>query len=155
MADPTYNDALFREMFPEFKDKTEYPESLIEAYYDMATLFIMGGSCPWSALSGKRLAAALNMLTAHLLVLGRQRDPDSGGESATGMQGGFITSATVGEVSVAALAPPAKDGWEWWLAGTPYGQELWALLKLLAVGGFALGGLPEREGFRKVGGVFW
>jgi hypothetical protein len=96
-------------------------------------------------------------LTAHLLALGTMQTAGAGGQgqSAGGVQGGFITSATVGEVSVAKLAPPATNGWQWWLASTPYGQALWALLSVKAVGGFAIGGLPEREGFRKVGGVFF
>ncbi|WGN90780.1 head completion protein [Burkholderia phage vB_BglM_WTB] len=153
MANPTYDDAAFRAQFPEFADDTAYPPSLIMGYFNTATLFIQGSQWQCAALSGGRLAAALNMLTAHLMTLARQRDPSQQDGNADD-QGGYTTSATIGEVSVAKLAPPAKDGWEFWLAQTPYGQMLWGLLQLLAVGGFSLGGLPERNAFRKVGGLF-
>lgn len=149
-----YDDALFRTQFPEFADPIKYPPGQIEAYWDMATLFICAADCPYNTLSGKRLQSALNMLTAHLLVLGDQAK-GKGGSVPGSKQGGFTTSATVGEVSVAKLAPPATDGWEWWLASTRYGQMLWALLSMLAVGGLSVGGLPERDAFRKTYGVFW
>lgn len=148
-----YDDTLFRAQFPEFADPVQYPAAMIDAYWDMATMFISDVECYWSMLKGKRLATALNMMTAHLMTLGRNAK-GGGGKAPGSKQGGFTTSATVGEVSVAKLAPPAIDGWEWWLASTTYGQMLWALLQLLAVGGFSVGGLPESEAFRRVGGVF-
>ncbi|QOV06233.1 head-to-tail connector complex protein [Burkholderia phage Maja] len=153
MAAPAYNDDLFRKMFPEFADPAKYPANVIEVFYETAQLFITGSTSPCAALSGKQLVGALNMLTAHLMSLSKQRTQTALG--ATNDQGGYTLSATIGEVSVSKMAPPARDGWEFWLAQTPYGQELWALLKMLSVGGFAIGGLPERDGFRKVGGVFW
>lgn len=148
-----YNDEIFRAQFPEFADTTKYPAAQISAYWSMASLFISSDDCPYNSLSGDRLVAALNMLTAHLLMLGIQARTASG--TVSGKSGGFTTSASVGEVSVAKLAPPVSDGWQFWLAGTPYGQMLWALLSMLSVGGFSVGGLPEREAYRKVGGVFW
>jgi hypothetical protein len=147
-----FNAALFREQFPAFADPAKYPDAQIEAYWDMATMFISAEDSPYRTLDGKRLATALNMLTAHLLFLGTNK---SGGATGSSSKGGFTTSATVGEVSVSKLAPPASDGWQWWLAGSDYGQMLWALLSVLSVGGLSVGGLPEREAFRKVGGVFW
>lgn len=151
-----YDDALFRAQFPEFADAVAYPPFLIEAYWDLASSFIDTTDSPCRILTGKALVAAMNMLAAHLLILGIRAGagPSPGGTPGS-EQGGFETSATVGDVSVAKLAPPAKDGWQWWLASTPYGQMLWAMLGVLAVGGLSIGGLPEREGFRKVGGVFW
>lgn len=149
-----YDESLFRAQFPEFGDATKFPSVQIEAYWDMAGLFIANDECPYNTLKGKVLATVLNMLTAHLLTLGRQA-VGIGGAAPGANQGGFTTSATIGEVTVAKLAPPASDGWEWWLASTPYGQMLWALLQLKAVGGFSVGGLDERGSIRKAGGVFW
>jgi len=151
-----YDDASFRLMFPAYADPVKYPTATIAAYWNMATLFISATDCPYNTLSGETLQAALNMLCAHLLFLAGQAATATGASSAaTTKMGGFTTSASVGEVSVAKLAPPATNAWQWWLAGSPGGQMLWALLSLLAVGGFTVGGLPEREGFRKAGGVFW
>jgi hypothetical protein len=47
-----------------------------------------------------------------------------------------------------------KDGLEYYLSGSVYGQMLWAMLNVASAGGVYLGGLPERRAYRKVGGVF-
>jgi Protein of unknown function (DUF4054) len=148
---PTYNDAAFRAQFPEFANTTSYQEALISIYFDLAMQFISTTGSPCSALRGTQLQVALNYMTAHLLALGKQAASALPGS----VQGGFDTSATIGEISVSKLAPPVKDAWDWWLFQTPYGQALMALLSTLAVGGLSVGGLSEREGFRKIGGVFF
>ncbi|QQO38565.1 hypothetical protein [Pseudomonas phage TH15] len=152
-----FDEHKFRTLFPEFADQAAYPDVRLQMYFDIACEFISDRDSPYRILNGKALEACLYLLTAHLLSLSTMQVQGAagGGVTAGGTQGGFITSATVGEVSVAKLAPPAKNGWQWWLSGTPYGQELWALLSVKAVGGFYIGGLPERQGFRKVGGTFW
>jgi hypothetical protein len=149
----TYDDSAFRAQFPEFADVTKYPAAQIGGYWSMASMFISATESPYVGLSGGQLVAALNMLTAHLLTLGLAATTGSGG--LAGKTGGMTVSASVGEVSIAKLAPPVENGWQWWLASTPYGQMLWAMLSLLSAGGFSVGGLPEREGFRKVYGVFF
>ena len=88
------------------------------------------------------------LLAAHFIAL------DNGAVNGS-TQFGTATNASVGSVSVGMATPPVKTAWQAWLAGTPYGQQLWAWLALKAAGAWAVGGLPEREGFRKVGGVFW
>lgn len=67
----------------------------------------------------------------------------------------MVNSATEGSVSVGMTPPPAKNMWQWWLATTPYGVQLMALLQSLTVGGFIVGGAPELGAFRRVGGVFY
>lgn len=151
-----YDDQFFRQQLIAFKDPAVYPEAILEAYWDMAREFIAVKDSPCYILNGKSLVMAVNYLAAHLYVIGAQSlDGADDGSGGGNEQGGFSTSASVGEVSVAKLAPPAKDGWQFWLASTPYGTALWALLGLKAVGGMSVGGLPERDGFRKVGGIFW
>lgn len=149
--------ATFRAAFPAFASETRYPDAAITIYWDLASSFITNSDSPYTILSGTQLQTAMNLLTAHLLtIFTTSSKPVAGGAANTGgSMGGFTQSATIGEVSISKLAPPAKDGWEWWLAGSTYGQALWALLGVLAVGGTDFGGLPERQGFRKVGGVFW
>jgi hypothetical protein len=51
-------------------------------------------------------------------------------------------------------APPAANAWQYWLNTSPYGMQLLALLQAKGVGGLYVGGLPERDAFRKVYGVF-
>lgn len=159
MATQPLNIPEFRKLFPQFADPAQYPDATIQAVYNVAGSFIDDRDSPCRVLHGKQLALAMQYLTAHLLAT--QIPPANGsstpGGGGTGEMGesGFITSATIGDISVSKLAPPAKDGWEFWLAGSPYGVALWALLGILAVGGLSVGGLPEREGFRKWNGVFW
>lgn len=150
---PTYNDATFRAQFPEFTDPVKYPQATFQVYFGMAQLFIQADGNPFAILNGDALQLALNYLTAQLYTLGQNAAATAANPGAD--QGGFETSSTIGEISVAKLPPPAKDMWQWWLAQTPYGQALQALLSVLAVGGLYVGGLPEREGFRKIGGVFF
>lgn len=150
--------AKFRKQFPQFADQVAYPDEMIEMYWETAQVWIANDECPYNVLNGKTLQLALNYMTAHLLAMfavsAEEPEPGEGGsEVSTG--GGFVSSATVGEVSVTKMTPPAKDGWEWWLEQSPYGAALLAFLQQMAVGGIYVGGLPERVAFRKVGGVFW
>lgn len=155
-AHSNYDDDLFRLQFPEFSNTTSYPESVISLYWDIAQSFTQLDGSPCYTINGDCYMVTMNYLTAHVMTVSRPNPPaGAGGGSVPSGGGGFTTGATVGEVTVNKLAPPAADGWEWWLASTPYGQALWALLSLKSVGGFSVGGLPEREGFRKIGGIFW
>jgi hypothetical protein len=147
-----YDDTLFRTQFPEFADTTQYPEALLSGYWDMATNFISTNDCPYYMLNGNSLALALNYMTAQLLTLGQQALANATPGSD---QGGFIVSAKIGEIIIAKLPPPAANMWQWWLGQTPYGQALLAMLQLLSVGGLSIGGLAERQSFRKAGGFFW
>jgi hypothetical protein len=68
--------------------------------------------------------------------------------------GGAVVSASEGSVSASFVAPPVKDGLEYYLSGSQYGQMLWAMLRVSAAGGAYIGGLPERSAYRKVYGTF-
>lgn len=145
-----YNDENFRKQFPAFADTTKWPEPTLQMYWDMATEFISTDSCPCRNLSGSSLQLAIDLLAAHLATL--FGSPSTGVEA--GAQGGPVTNASIGSVSVGIMAPPVRDEWGFWLSQTPYGQQLLALFKVKSVGGFYVGGLPERSAFRKVGGTF-
>lgn len=147
-----YDDAAFRAQLPEFADTAKYPAAVLSASWDLATNFISLPSCPLSMLSGNSYQTAVNYMAAHLWVLSNQQSQP--GQSPGENQGGFETSASIDKISVSTLPPPAANMWQWWLSQTPYGQALAALLRIKAVGGTSVGGLSERSGFRKVGGVF-
>ncbi len=66
----------------------------------------------------------------------------------------IIASATIDKVTIATKPPEARNEWRYWLLTTPYGTQLLALLEMLSAGGWSIGGLPERTGFRKIGGTF-
>ena len=150
----TYDDALFRKQFPEFADEYTYPASAIQVYFEMAGMFISNPTCQWSMLTGERLPTVMNYMTAHLMTLSNQAKASSGAGGSVA-QGGFEVSASIGEISVSRLAPPATGAWDWWLYQTPYGTALMALLSVLAVGGLSVGGNEEASSFRRAGGVFF
>lgn len=136
--------AAFRAMFPQFASEAIYPNASLEMWWAMATVSMSAAdNC---ALYGDTLQLALNLMTAHLGALFVSM--------ASGKRGGVLTSASIDKVSVGYESPPFKNGWQFWLASTPYGLQLWALLTGLAAGGFYVGGAPEGAAFRKVGGYF-
>lgn len=143
--------ALFRTQFPEFADVTKYPDVLLSNYFAMASTFIETQDSPCAMLTGNQKMLALNQMTAHLLVLGQQAATGSPASN----QGGFEISASIGEISVSKMSPPVKGAWDFWLYQSAYGQALMALLSVMSTGGFSMGGLSERDSFRKAGGVFF
>lgn len=143
--------SLFRAQIPTMTEAL-YSDGTVTVFWDIATDYIDNThDNPCMMLNGKRLAYALNLMTAHLLAINKSMlDSDD----ANSEQGGFITSASIGDVSVTKAEIPSTDVWSWWLGQTPFGQQLMALLSIAAVGGTSVGGLDERSGFRKAGGVF-
>lgn len=134
--------AAFKKMFPAL---SEIDEETIELWDDAANSFLKES---W-ALNGKTFDHAKRLLTAHLIHIAIKSNSGEG-NSATGL----VASATQGSVSVSFTTPQTTNGWQYWLSTSPYGLQLWALLKQLSASGFYIGGLPERRSVRKVGGVW-
>jgi hypothetical protein len=144
MATHTFDIAAFRTQFPAFANTATFPDETLNAYWAAATCYV--NPVDWCYLSGDCLQLALNLMTAHLTQLSVL--------IAQGQNPGFIQAATIDKVSVTLQPPPVHNQWQWWLSGTPYGAQLWALLQGKSVGGFYIGGLPESFAFRKVAGIF-
>ena len=134
----------FRISYPEFADPLKYPDATLQRYWDNSTCYIANSN--YGALRGCCRYTALTLMTAHIARLS---------SLPAGSVPSVASSATVGAVSVTTVPPPIKTQFQWWLNSTPYGMQLLALLNLKGVGGISVGGLPERNGFRKIGGVFW
>lgn len=145
MTAHTFDAVAFRSMFPAFASDTKYPDGALSGYFTLATNNI--SAYDNTALAGDTLQLALNLMTAHIGAL------FSGIADGTGSLG-VQTSASIDKVSVSYQPPPYTSSWQFWLGKTPYGQQLLFLLQSMAAGGFYIGGLPEDEAFRKVGGVF-
>jgi hypothetical protein len=140
--------ADFRALFPQFASNIAFPDSVIQLQFDLATSYISASE--YGDMSVAARTNALYMMTAHLLAL--NIIIASGGYTG---KPGIVTQSRVGDVAVTVAQPPyGTSAWRYWLALTPYGVQLLALLEAQAVGGFYVGGLPERAAFRKVGGVF-
>jgi hypothetical protein len=144
MANITFDVTLFRTQFPQFADETAFPDSTLQSFFDVATCYV--SDCDSGRLNGDCRLRALNLMTAHLVVISDL--------AAAGKTPKFVTSSKVGSVSVSTQPPPNTNQWQWWLNLTPYGMQLLALLQASSIGGFYIGGLPEKAAFRKVGGVF-
>jgi hypothetical protein len=140
----TFDIAAFRLAFPAFADTTKYPDATLQGFWDASCCYVSPVDYGW--LHGDCRARALNLMTAHIAQLSTM--------AASGQPIGVGQSATVGAVSVSMVPPPIKSGFQYWLAITPYGMQLWALLNVKGAGGLYIGGLPEKSAFRKVGGVF-
>lgn len=148
MADKvTLDPATFRAMFSEFADAATYTDEALQMRWDAeAVAYVSDENC--GSLTGAKRAYAVQIMLAHLLRLSKMAS------AADAAPAGVITSATIDKVSVTLVPPPARSEWGYWLAQTPYGQQLGAYLSMQAAGGFYIGGNPERAAFRKVGGVF-
>lgn len=139
-----YDDAGFRAQFPEFANSTTYPVLTLSGYFTMATEFMSAED--GILLSGATLQTALNMMTAHLAK--------SFALLNAGQTTAVVTGSSEGSVSVSLTPPPTKNAWQWWLATTPYGMQLRALLMAKSVALQFVGGSLERNAFRKAGGLF-
>jgi hypothetical protein len=144
MAEHTLDVAAFRAQFPTFTSDVKYPDAQLLAYFEMAGCYVY--PCDWSMLSGNCLQLALELMTAHLAFTNAQ-------VLAGNTAAGTVTGASIDKVSVQLSAPPTTNGWQAWLSTTPFGMQLWALIRTKAKP-FVVGGLPERQGFRRVGGGF-
>lgn len=145
MTDQIFDPVAFRKQFPFFASDMKYPDEQLSGYFTMATDYIY--SHEWGVMTATQGATALNLLTAHLAYTNQMILSNGGGTS------GVITGATIDKVNVSLQAPPIKTAWQHWLATSPFGLQLWALLRILSRGGFVSGGLPERDAFRNVYGI--
>jgi hypothetical protein len=143
MATIPLGTASFRVNFLQYADETAYPDMLLNAQYEIGKCYVADNDC---TMAESCREYALQLMLAHLLYV---RDLTTGGGTV-----GVITSASEGDVSVSLAQPNVDDSWTYWFSSSPYGKELLALLGAQSVGGFYVGGMPERKGFRKIGGGF-
>lgn len=150
MTAPVYNDGLFRLQFPAFADIATFPEMVLSGWWTMGTAYISTNNpgCIWTDAQAQ---LGNDLMTAHLAQI--FTNINTAGAS-NGALTGPIQSATEGSVMVAMVPPPVKSALGYWLAATPYGQQLRALLQAVAGVGLYVGGSLERASFRGSGGVW-
>lgn len=142
ILDPT----AFRKQFPQFANVQCFSDEQLQGWFIIASVYISAEDCSCFALTGPARVQGLYLMTAHM---GALFDMALNSETP-----GVLKSATIDKVSVTVEPPPSQSAFQWWLGLSPYGQQLLALLTLAGVGGFYVGGLPERAAFRRVGGGF-
>lgn len=143
---PAYNDTNFRAQFPAFADVLAFPDVTLSATWATGTAYISPNANPGWTCNPAQLQRALDLMCAHMTQLAQQ--------IANGTPMGVMAAASEGSVSITLQPPPVKSAFGYWLSTTPYGIELRMLLNIVSGIGFYAGGSCEREGFRKVGGVF-
>lgn len=144
MTTHTFNYPLFQQQIPAYASSPA--QSVIEAYWETGTAYISADDA-CGGLQGAALDLALNLLAAHLAYIN--------GLIANGQDTVVVTGSTIDKVSVTLLAPPVKGMFQFWLATSPYGKQLLAMLAVKSAGGWSITkGIPERRAFRKGGGTF-
>lgn len=144
MADPAFDTDKFRTLFPQFANVLLYPDASLEAWWTMANCAMQEPPC--LCLTDDCGSLMLYLMTAHIAALLTR--------AATSAAVGNITSASIDKVTVSFSTPPYKTGWQAWLASTPYGTQLWAMLSAFGAGGFSVNGRREASAFRGVAGRF-
>lgn len=144
MSSITLDIPSFRAQFVAFSDVTKFPDVMVQSWFDAATSYVSDVITPCIKIGTQTLM--LNLMTAHLLAI------VNGINNGSPLQA--IVSAAEGTVNVGYVPPPVKNGWQWWLSSSPYGQQLWALLQAQSVGGFLVGSRRVRDGIRQTNGGF-
>lgn len=141
----TFNYAQFIALFPAYSNSSLYPETTLQGFWNSAINYVSDiGNC--GDLQGDSRQYALNLMTAHLVYISDL--------IAVGTVPYLANNATIDKITVGLEMPPLKNQWTWWLMVSPYGQQLLALLQVNSVGGFYIGGSPQRAAFGYQGG-FW
>lgn len=144
-----FNYTLFQQQFPAYSNQNIYPESLMQSYWDIATNY-MSNIGNYGSLQGSMRQYALNLLVAHLTFLAGIIASGNGNSQIPSL----MQTATIDKITVGLTPPPIPNQFQWWLNLTPYGQQLLALLQVNSVGGFYIGGSPQRAAFGYQGG-YW
>lgn len=134
----TFDYAQFIALIPAYSDPTAYPEATLQAYWDSAINYI-NDTAGWTPLCPTQRQYALNLMTAHLIYIANL--------AASGTVPYLMQNATIDKVTVGLTPPPLKNQWQWWMMLSPYGQQCFALLQSMSVGGFYIGGSPALAGF--------
>jgi hypothetical protein len=142
MSTIIFNPALFREQFPAFQCTPPISDDLLQLYFANATLYISSNKnqC-FGGLNIAQKTQALYLMTAHLTQISRN--------IAQNQVTGVMTAATVDKVSITLEPPPSENQWQYWLNSTPYGQQLFALLQVVGIGGRYIGASPAISSFRR------
>lgn len=141
----TFDAVAFRKQFPYFASETKYPDEQLSGYFSTATVHIYPHD--WMLACGDTLQRMLDLMTAHLAY--RYNQLLQGNSTV-----GILSGASIDKVSVSMQVPATVRAWQAWLASSPFGMELWALISAIRPRAIPVGGLPERQGFRRVGGGF-
>lgn len=123
----SFDVTVFRERFPAYSDPDKYSDATLQAYWDVAILYI-SNEADYGRLTGDSRAQAIYLLMAHMVFLAAV--------IASGGTGGTVQASTIDKISVTLVAPPIKSEFDFWLNQSPYGMQLLVLLGIKSSGGW-------------------
>jgi len=144
MATILFDAAIFRIQCPLYANFTTYPDATILNWWTVGSDYISVDD--YGLLKGNSRILALNLMAAHLLYLSDK--------IASGAATGILTSASEGSVSIGIAPPPFKSMFQAWLAESPYGKQLYALLSVKSAFGLYVGGSGVTGNIRNPDGTF-
>ncbi len=127
-----FENAAFRDAFPEFQDLARYPDAMVTFWSTLATAQV---NCNrW----GTQTLMGIQLYTAHELVLAGQNYKAGNIGGTPGSQSGPANSKTVGSVTTAydTQQTAEKDAGYWNL--TTYGKQFIRLARIFGAGSVQL-----------------
>lgn len=116
-----------RGAFPEFSDPVQFPDAMIQNNITQAGCYVSTANC--GDIDFKCRALMIELVSCHLIALGKAMQDQAEGIGTTGGVVGQISRATIGEVTVSVAVPANKNELQYWLNQTPYGQQFLALVR--------------------------
>lgn len=152
-----YDGYIANPQFALYANPTNYPESLLLNYWNVAINYITAAN--WGDIHDDKRQYAIQLMLSHIIYLTNLINTGNGFGTGTGGAPGTVPyqmqSATIDKVSVQVTPPPNPNQFQWWLGTTPFGQQLLAMLQIHSVGGHYVGGSNVRAGFLGAGNGAW
>ncbi|MBP1034024.1 DUF4054 domain-containing protein [Serratia fonticola] len=124
----------FREMFPQFKDTTAYPNAMISARLALADVLLSE-----SRFGEEIFPYVVGLFVAHYMALYAADMRGVAVGSAGGANSGVQTSKSVDKVSVSYDASVTLNPDAGFWNNTRYGSEFWEYLMIFGAGAIQLG----------------
>jgi ligand-binding sensor domain-containing protein len=135
-----FSDADMRAVLPAYNNPVAYPTTTLNMWFNNALGFMTDEESGLVDASDQGMM--IYLMAGHLMSLSAMICDNDGAPV------GLVSAATVDKVSVTMQLPPNPSQFQWWLSTTPYGAQLYAMLGVATVGGYWIGGSPQRWAYR-------
>ena len=124
-----YSGYINNPQFALYSDPTNYPQSLLQSYWDNATNYISNAN--WGYINYDQREYAIQLMMSHLLYLTNLINTGNGFGTGSGGAPGTVPyqmqSAQIDKINVTVTPPPNPNQFQWWLGTSPFGQQLLAM----------------------------
>ena len=122
----------FRAAFPEFTDKTVYPDTQIMFWAGLAEQLVL--PCVW----GTCYMQGVQLYVAHEITLAAQNAKTAGNGGMPGTSGCIANTKTVGSVTVGYDSVVTSEKNAGWWNLTNYGKQFFRLVQIFGAGAYQL-----------------